>query len=105
MKSMLQLTLLAFILTSGGCTSHKIQQTQRLTTVQTNGVTVVDERTTSIKARTLWDGENNVAKIKTTNTEKTQSVGQEGFNNSSSGTNAVRALQELNGILNNLKGF
>lgn len=53
----------------------------------------------TITTRTFWDAKSELAKTKTTNTEKTQSIGTDGAESSSDGTNTVAALKEIRAII------
>lgn len=98
---LLTLSVVGFSLT--GCARHRIEQRNTETTYKPDGSVVVAERFTDLRTSSFADSQNNITKVKTTNTDKTQSIGQDGFNNSASGTNALQALKELNQFIGNFK--
>jgi len=59
--------------------------------------------TTTIKARTLFDSKTELAKLKATQTEKTQSLGIGALSAESHGTNVVPALDKVVNILQLLR--
>lgn len=62
-----------------------------LSTTQTD----TDGRTTRTRAITFFDSKSELAKLNTTNTEKTQSVSVSGLSQTSSGTNAVDLAERI----------
>lgn len=53
------------------------------------------KRITEVSAWAVMDSKNELSKVKTTNTDKTQSVGWDGLEQSSSGTNVVSIAERI----------
>jgi type IV secretory pathway VirB10-like protein len=81
------LALLALV----GCSSFDAEQT------------APDGTSTHVRIKTLFDGKSEVAKLKTTQTDKTQGVALGSLSQESSGTNAVDALRALDSILGKIR--
>lgn len=94
MKKTIWITLLAGGL--AGCST--------LNTVVTERSPDGSERTTTLTVRTLWDAKSDLAKFKTTNTDKTQSLGIGSYDGSSESTNIVGLVQAVaTGVVRGLK--
>lgn len=78
-----------------GCATAKIDQTVTETTKE--GVTT--SRDTQVRVRTFFDSKSELSKLKTTNTDKTQSIGIDALNQQSSGTNVVDAVSKISGAV------
>jgi hypothetical protein len=85
-----------------GCASVRIEQSE------------TDEagyqRTTKFRARTFFDSRNELAKARTTMTDKTQGVALSGLEQESSGSNAVSLAEKVvegavRGAVTGAKGF
>jgi hypothetical protein len=70
-----------------GCTVLK-------TTIIERGVDG-SERETQLRISTLWDSKSDLAKFKTTNTDKTQSLGIGTYSSESESTNIVALIQAV----------
>ena len=81
---MKKLPLVLFLLT--GCSTFTSEQT-----VTRDGETV----TTTIRARTFFDARSDLAKLRITQTEKTQGVTLGALNQETSGTNAVDLIDRV----------
>lgn len=75
----------------------------RTETIFENGVRVIQSKEIWTASRSLFDNSQTADKIRVSNSEKTQSVGLSGFENTSSGTNAVEALKSLDSILGKIR--
>lgn len=71
-------------------------------TVFENGIRVIQSRNVKTRSTSLFDNHNTAEKLRVSNSEKSQTVGLSGFENSSSGTNAVEALKSIDSILGKL---
>ena len=71
------------------CTSVHIEQTE----TDEHGVI----RRTDIRARTVWDARNELTKLRTTMTDKSQGVGLAGMNQESSASNVVTIILSIPG--------
>jgi hypothetical protein len=71
-------------------------------TIFENGVRVIQSKEIWTASRSLFDNSQTADKIRVSNSEKSQSVGLSGFENTSSGTNAVEALKQIDNILGKL---
>jgi hypothetical protein len=87
MKKLLIIPLVAIV----GCASYS--STQAVT--EKDGST----RTTRVRIHTLFDANNSISKVKTTNTDKTQSTGVDGLGQQSSGSNVVAVLEKIDSIV------
>lgn len=62
-----------------------------------------DGTETRVRIKTFLDGQSDVSKLRTTQTDKTQGVSVGSLSQESSGTNAVEALKALDSILGKLR--
>jgi len=65
-------------------------------------VVAFEEKSTTVKSATLFDGKNTIDKQRVSLGAKSQSVGQSGLNTESSGTNAIKALEIMKDIIQSL---
>jgi hypothetical protein len=73
-----------------GCASVRIEQSE---TVAPDGESI--ERNTKFRANTFFDSKNELAKARTTMTDKTQGVAISGLEQESSGSNAVSLAEKV----------
>lgn len=66
-----------------------------LNTVVTERSADGSERITQLTVRTLWDAKSDLAKFKTTNTDKTQSLGIGSYDGQSDSTNIVQLISAI----------
>ena len=90
MKKPLALTFLLGLL--AGCAT----QTTRLTET-TDEATGARTKTTEVKTRTFFDSKSELAKLKTSSTDKTQSVGVEGLKSESDSEGAQKIISSVIG--------
>jgi hypothetical protein len=94
-QTTLPLNLLLCLAASGamlsGCASVKTHQTE--TVYDLDGT--VTERTTDFKARTLMDSKNQLSKVRTTMTDKSQGMGIAGLDQESDGSNVVALAKSI----------
>ncbi len=84
MKALLPLLLVC------GCASFKTTQVD-----ESNPQTGLRKITTTVSTRTFWDSKSDLAKLKASTTDKTQSIGVGSVANESSGTNAVTLIESV----------
>lgn len=87
---------------TAGCGSAKMRVKNQTETVFENGIRVIQTKEIWTASRSLFDNSQTADKIRVSNSEKSQSVGLSGFENTSSGTNAVEALKSIDSILGKL---
>jgi hypothetical protein len=92
-KGQFQLFALAILsaLALAGCA------TQRTTLTETVDIEGAYTKTTDIKTRTFFDSKSELARLKTSSTDKTQTVGLDGLKQESSGSNATALLENVVG--------
>lgn len=73
-----------------GCASFKTTQID-----ESNPTTGLRKITTTVSTRTFWDSKSDLAKLKASTTDKTQSLGVGSIVNESSGTNAVTLIEAV----------
>jgi hypothetical protein len=95
MTKILCLSLLAFC----GCAQLSSRQTE---TIAPDGSST---RVTRLRVTTFFDAKSEIAKLRSTTTDKTQGLTVGGLSEGSSGTNAVNAIKSLADLVNTLKGF
>lgn len=83
------LKLLPLLFLSAGCASFTVTQTDFGGT----------NRTTKVEINTLFDSHNDVSKLRTTFTDKSQGISLGGLSESSTGTNAIEGLKILRDIV------
>lgn len=88
--------LLLVLFAFSGCARLSSRQTETQLLVGTN---IVTTRITKLTVTTLWDAHSEVAKLRSTTTDKTQGLTVGGLVEGSSGTNTVQALKHLDSIL------
>jgi len=77
----------ALLLSVAGCSTFRCEQTERTPDGR--------EVTTTIRARTFFDARSDLAKLRTTQTDKTQGVSLGNLGQETSGTNAVELLDRV----------
>jgi hypothetical protein len=88
----MQLTALALITAlAAGCATQRTTLTEK---VDAEGAYI---KTTEIKTRTFFDSKSELARLKTSSTDKTQTVGLDGLKQESSGSNATALLENVVG--------
>lgn len=84
------LNLLLIALCVAGCASFKTTQID-----ESNPTTGLRKITTTVSTRTFWDSKSDLAKLKASTTDKSQSIGVGSVVNESSGTNAVALIEAV----------
>lgn len=92
-------TLLPFLLILTGCASFKTKQVDERILTDGSRTTV----STYASSRTLFTSKSDLANFKAQQTEGQQSASVGTLGQSSSGTNAVRALEALDSILGKIR--
>lgn len=87
MKLLAALALLALAL--AGCATQRTTLTER---VDAEGAYT---KTTEIQTRTFFDSKSELARLKTSSTDKTQSVGLDGLKQEASGSNATALAEQV----------
>lgn len=82
--------ILAIMLLASGCASFKTIQTD-----ESDSKTGIRKITTTVSTRTFWDSKSELAKLKATTTDKTQSIGVGSVVNESSGTNTLALIEAI----------
>ena len=71
-----------------GCSTFTTKQLD-----ESNAETGLRKITTTVKVRTFWDSKSELARLKATSTDKSQTVGVGSFNGEAHATNAVLAIE------------
>lgn len=90
---MVRYAALLALLIFPGCAQLSSRQTE---TIAPDGSST---RITRLRVTTFFDARSDVAKLRSTTTDKTQGLTVGGLSEGSSGTNAVRALEAVKDIL------
>ena len=75
--------------------------TQRTKLSETVDVDGAYTKTTEIKTRTFLDSRNELTKLKTSSTDRTQSVGMDGLRQEAHGTNVVAGVNAAGSLIGN----
>lgn len=82
--------LILIALCASGCASFKTTQVD-----ESDAKTGSRKITTTVTTRTFWDSKSELAKLKASTTDKSQTIGVGSIANESSGTNAIALIEAV----------